>query len=60
MFRVRIKTKEGYKEYVVEELKELQDEFNKPNEGVYVDNISHYEVNDYTDKERERILTLKR
>ena len=55
MFRVRIKTKEGYKEYVVEELKELQDEFNKPNEGVYVDNIEHY-----TGKERERILTLKR
>ena len=42
MYKVRIKTKDGFKEYIVENLKELQEEFDKPNEGVYIDTIQHY------------------
>lgn len=40
MYKVRIKTKDGFKEYIVDNLKELQEEFDKPNEGVYVNNMS--------------------
>lgn len=43
MYKVRIKTKDGFKEYIVENLKELEKEFSKPNEGVYIDSMSHYE-----------------
>lgn len=42
MYKVIIKTKEGNKEYVVENLKELKEEFEKPNDGVYIDTIQHY------------------
>lgn len=43
MYKVIIKTKDGDKEYIVETLKELEKEFEKPNLGVYIDSINHYQ-----------------
>ena len=48
MFKVRIKTKEGFKEYIVENLKEL--DLSIPNEGVFIDNMSHYDLIQERDK----------
>lgn len=55
MYRARIKTKDGFNEYIVENLKELQEEFDKPNEGVYVNNMSQMTKEELIE-ERNKLL----